>query len=173
MLSIRHLRNIGILCTFSDATYRSHVEQTFTYDININSLSQFRGAHKACLSSSLRSSCRSINIYVTSMGLRQRGIHWATLTRILCFPFWCVPLGKHENIREAVYRGCIPSWVRSAPPLQIVCMWIGHSIIPWNQNPAPSQASQKANRTKQHVSFERISSRSGLLTKLTVLRLSG
>lgn len=45
----------------------SHRADVYVRRININSLSQFRGADKACLSSSLRSSCQSINVYVTSM----------------------------------------------------------------------------------------------------------
>lgn len=37
-------------------------------------------------------------------------------------PFDAIPLGEDENIRDAVYRGCIPFLSRSAPPLQILCI---------------------------------------------------
>jgi len=107
-------------CTFSDATYRSHVEQTFTYDVLTLTVSRSSEERIKPVSARVYDRVAGRLTFTSHRWLRQRGIHWATLTRILCFPFDVhVPSRRSRNIRESVYRECIPL-NRSAPPLQIM-----------------------------------------------------
>lgn len=93
VLSIQHLHIIYTLYFLRCNISISRRADVYERRININSLSQFRGAHKACFSSSLRSSCRSINVYVTSMASAM----WNSLSY------------SHQNFMYAPFDVCAPS----------------------------------------------------------------
>lgn len=62
-------------CTFSDATYRSHVEQTFTYDVLTLTVSRSSEERIKLVSARVYDRVAGRLTFTSHRWLRQRGIH--------------------------------------------------------------------------------------------------